>query len=307
MQLLLQFLAQPFPRDTNAVFAFKGAVYPYLMFPLLIRPWALRYGAIQVLAAISTSFASIQGQLSQTFLGQQSTFWLGSLDELSKHDYDQLIKYLEQYEGPHRVLFYTANELKLAHGQTIEIPQKLSMQDAYSLVQGDEQFQLRVKTFINAIYKQVGECTIDQACLMVQYGALIGRHHTHFIQEWLAKIIPGEASLFTLSTYFFARKPSLFYKEWLLIKDNYPDVFWIIYWSEQVWRASYYIQLRGNNFVAAKRIAYRLPFSFINNDWKKIAPVELMQAHSELYQIDCDVKNGATAPLLEVWFTGWFL
>lgn len=291
----------------NHIVVLKGANYPHLIFSTIIQPLLAQEGqSIQVLDPESVPFATIQGQLAQSFLGQQAIFWLGNIDSVAKNDYEKLKSYLEQYAGPHTVIFFTAKVFSNKNGQSIELPKTLSMKEAYSLVQGDEQFQFRVKTFINALYKQSGNLTFDQACIMMQYGALVGRQRSAFFADWLPKIMVPETSLFTLSTHFFARKPKLFYKEWQKIKNNYPDMFWITYWSEQTWRASQYLKLRPKNFAAAKRIAYRLPFSFINNDWKKIAPASLKQAHHDLYQIDYDLKNGATGPLFDTWYGGWF-
>ena len=304
---LMQLISKYLHEERKPVVALKGADYQHLLFSTIIKPLlSQNEQSIQVLDPSSLPFATIQGQLAQLFLGQQSIFWLGNIDAVAKKDSEKLKNYLEQYVGPHTVLFFTAKEFTSKECKTIELPQTLSMKEAYSLVQGDEQFAFRVKTFINALYKLAGNLTFDQACIMMQYGALVGRQRSAFFKDWLPKIMVPESSLFTLSTHFFARKPKLFYKEWQKIKDNYPDMFWITYWSEQTWRASQYLKLRPKNFAAAKRIAYRLPFSFINNDWKKVAPTQLKQAHHDLYQIDHDLKNGANGPLLDGWYGSWF-
>ncbi len=303
----MQSLSKCLHEESKPVVALRGADYPHLLFPTIIQPLLAQKGQhFQVLDPGSVPFATIQGQLAQSFLGQQLIFWLGNIDMVAKKDYEKLKSYLEQYVGPHTVFFFTVKEFDSKECKTIELPQKLTMKEAYSLVQGDEQFQFRVKTFINALYKLAGDLTFDQACIMMQYGALIGRQRSAFFKDWLPKIMVPETSLFTLSTHFFARKPKLFYKEWQKIKDNYPDMFWITYWSEQIWRASQYLKLRPKNFAAAKRIAYRLPFSFINNDWKRVVPTQLTQVHHSLYAMDYDLKNGASGPLLDAWYGSWF-
>ena len=89
-----------------------------------------------------------------------------------------------------------------------------------------------------------------------------------------------------------------FFESWNSMSRDYSDLFWTTFWSEQLFKASAYISLNnGKNFLQAKRIAYRLPFSFIQKDWKMLKVHELAQAHNQLYAIDMNIKNGLNAHL----------
>jgi hypothetical protein len=115
-----------------------------------------------------------------------------------------------------------------------------------------------------------------------------------------------ELSLFTLSQYFFARDGMRFFKQWSILKDQYAAPFWISFWSEQLWRASSFIELsEQHNFAEAKRISFKLPFSFIQRDWKNVTVQELKRAHDVLYHCDCAIKNGGDPNVLELFYTDY--
>ena len=98
----------------------------------------------------------------------------------------------------------------------------------------------------------------------MHYAKVLGANTDYFISAWLEKIITPERSLFTLSTYFFAKKAQLFFAEWKNIFGQYSEQFWIAFWSEQLWRAHHYVDYsKAKQFALAKKIGYRLPFTFM--------------------------------------------
>ena len=299
--------ANQFTSDTPVV-CITGAVYPYLVFPTLLRQALADAGhTIQMLDVSAHEPAAVYAQLEQSFLGQRCFFWLGNLSALPKGSYEQWIGYLGSYKGPHYVGFFSEPTPALKALGQIEFSDRLTAAQAAALFEGHRAFVPRAKVLLKDVYKQCDTLTFDQICLLVQYGRLVGRHHMAFLREWLPKLIVPDQSLFSLSAAFFAKDTKAFYAQWGVMKEQYPDLFWISYWSEQLWRASQYVQCRPDNFTQAKRIGYRLPFSFLNNDWKKGEPTKMRQAHHELYQIDYNLKNGATGPLLDLWYGRWFV
>ena len=56
----------------------------------------------------------------------------------------------------------------------------------------------------------------------------------------------------------------------------------------------------------AKTMAFRLPFSFIQTDWKKYAPAELRAAHDFVYGMDHQLKNGGDAFCFDLFYSKFF-
>ena len=126
------------------------------------------------------------------------------------------------------------------------------------------------------------------------------------MQTWFEKIVVPEESLFSLAQFFFARKKDAFFKVWLNLKDEYNGAFWTTFWSEQLWKAYHVVSLRKEgNFAAAKQMESRLPFSFLQKDWKTFDAKELSHAHDFLYSIDHRLKNGLSDNGLEIFYHGF--
>ena len=96
---------------------------------------------------------------------------------------------------------------------------------------------------------------------------------------------------------------------WDTFEAEYPMTFWCAYWSEQLWRAyhaRYYLDRQ--QMQQAKSIAYRLPFSYMQKDWKKSTLIELRNAHQWIYELDLAYKNNIeTQAGIDLFFTKFFL
>jgi hypothetical protein len=53
------------------------------------------------------------------------------------------------------------------------------------------------------------------------------------------------------------------------------------------------------DYAEAKKVGYKLPFSFIQRDWKNHSIEELKQAHQGIYELDYRIKNGGDESFLE--------
>jgi hypothetical protein len=149
--------------------------------------------------------------------------------------------------------------------------------------------------------------SLDHACILMHYARLLGANTDQFVHQWLDKILMPERSLFTLSTHFFAKKPKVFFELLGHIGGEYPEIFWVSYWSESLWRAHYYVALnQTKQFGEAKKMSNRLPFSFIQRDWKLHSPSALKKAHQQLYEIDFALKNGASEGMLDLFYSKFF-
>jgi hypothetical protein len=105
--------------------------------------------------------------------------------------------------------------------------------------------------------------------------------------------VTPQASLFALSDAIFQKNKKLALPLWHSVRDTFSIQFWLSFWSEQTWRAYWYIILmRAGRVSDAKKIAYRLPYSFIQKVWRQYDPNALIKAHAFLYDIDSASKNG---------------
>jgi hypothetical protein len=63
--------------------------------------------------------------------------------------------------------------------------------------------------------------------------------------------------------------------------------------------------MERREMVEAKKVGFRLPFSFMQRDWKKTSVHELIQAHDCIYALDYGLKNGGEF-WMELFYTKFF-
>lgn len=291
----------------NKVVCFKSKEYTPVFFATLfkvLRPNSLNINFINI---SDLDILNLKLQLEQSFLGNNNFYWLGNITNYKYKK--ELILYLNSYQGPHYVTFFindeeiiSFNKLTITYDGFITLDEYNSLLVLWPNVKQD-----LIRIFIKKIFELSSKLSLDQFCIFVNYSLLLGARHSSFMSDWLEKILISNQSFFTLSKHFFAFEPKSFYKYWNIISNNYSSVFWTTYWSEQLYRAFNFILLRkqGKN-LQAKQVAYKLPFSFIQNDWKKASLSELREAHQFIYDLDCSIKNGASDFSVELFYVKFF-
>lgn len=255
-------------------------------------------------------FNMIQAQLETTFLGQRTFYWLKSAVDLDEKKRKQLIAYLAQYQGPNIVGVFVALESQTSpEGVEIIVEPLIDQKTFTQLVTYlSVNSTLATRQLMDRVFKQNDMIPLDTACLLMSYGRVLGANSEYFISSWLEKILTPERSLFTLSTYFFAKKGQLFFKEWSRIRADYSEQFWIAFWSEQLWRAYHFVEYtRAKQPAMAKKIAHRLPFTFMQRDWQQFKVNELRNAHHYLYEIDSALKNSGDPVGFDLFYSKFFL
>ncbi|MCB9492943.1 MAG: hypothetical protein H6679_01560 [Epsilonproteobacteria bacterium] len=256
---------------------------------------------------------SLNAQLSQTILGQQLFFLLGNIEEIkNKKQREEIITFLLAYRGPHYVTFFIP-ELKNKPSkdiQTIVLDQAVDHKtfSALSTFLTLKHSQGK-QAIIKKIFSSVQSMSLDQACMLSCYIDLINPKTASETHDYVLRLLSTELpSLNQLSEHFFAKNAPEFFSTWTQVKDEYPDVFWVTFWSEQIWRA-YHVKkfLAAQNFVHAKRMSYRLPYSFLNRHWKTFKLSDLADAYSMLYTIDYSIKRGSTFTSLDLFYAKHFL
>ena len=290
------------------VVALQAPVYPALFAHAVLEKMARESGQKPTVLDLSThDVGQIKLRLSTSFLGQTCLYWLGDTSQLSLKNSAVLMNFLASYQGEHNVLVYTQQVLKGPACITIECPEKVNekLLSELTVLYTSEQ-QKRIQVLVRAVYKRVAVLTLEQALLVLDYAQVLGANRELFFDEWFDLLIKPEMSLFQLSSLLLAGDPA-FWQLWSRVKPAYEFPFWVSYFSEIFFRAYHYGQYRKQNqLIEAKKIGYRLPFSFIQRDWQKIDRGLLCAAHDRLTTVDYQLKNGATPVVLDSVFVRFF-
>lgn len=303
-------------KPERAIYVLVDQEYSYLFLAWLKQALKLAGVNFTSLDLMSTDLAGIKSSLAMSLLGQNMFFWLGDITVLPAKKRLELLQYLNLYTGPHRVVFFSTpedlvninnskNNLELINLEQIELTGVAIAKLAELYTQS---YNLKLApVFLNKLTKLKTKLTLDQCCLLFYYMTAFGDRCELFFEQWLSKIVVLEQTLFDLSTQFFARKPEKFFLAWEKFGADYTAQFWTAYWSEQLFRAYYFVQLQqAGDLGGAKRIAYRLPFSFTQTDWRKFSTPELYQAHNFIRAADFELKSGSTEILLDLFYLKFF-
>ncbi len=251
----------------------------------------------------TTPFTNILSMLETSFLGMSSIYWLKNITQLDKKHKINLISYLNTYKGPHQVIIFS-NE-NVATG--IQIPTVVSWKHLTSLA---DFLNIKNKVLVLKYLKKVSEkystFSLDQACLVFSCLQVMGKSDP---DVYIEKILGSENSLFKLSQLFFEKDSANFYLLWHRVCDEYPITFWSNFWSDQIWRAHYvFYYLEKQQYALAKTFSFKLPFTYIQRDWKKTTRQELKKAHQFIYEVDLSFKNNnETIASLDLFYMNFFL
>ncbi|MFC1841635.1 hypothetical protein ACFLYA_01055 [Candidatus Dependentiae bacterium] len=302
--------------DQHYIFHFRlqGGQYPLLFFSFLMKKLKQIIPFDIETIHLDTEKESIaKSKIATTFLGQKKLYWLENISDLKSKDRSKWVKTLQPYCGPNIVAFFSDTDVKLGAKKAIVVDLDPFVDQKTFLKLSEFCSELLTKSFAKIFSTSTGlragplsknkKLTLDMFCMLMRYTFLVGKNHKEFIDTWLNKIIEPEKSLFTLSQYFFDRNAQKFFALWLNIKDDYQEQFWITFWSEQTWRACNVVQLIQAKKVAdARRVSFRLPFSFMQRSWRNFNTVELKNAHDFLYKIDYSLKNGGDPFSLDLFY-----
>jgi hypothetical protein len=251
---------------------------------------------------------SFYAHLQQTTLGMQYFYWLGNIFEtFPKKHKKNAHEFLAAYNGPN-IVVYCASSTEAAPG-AIKIPRLIDQQDFNEIISFfGKEFHEKKLNLINKIFEQAPTITLDFSCSIIAYLELTSIQMLDQLYEYLLKTLKTQPSLSLLSEYFFSKRSHEFFVLWNKLANEYPEIFWITFWSEQLWRAYYTKKfLTQQNFSKARKMSFRLPYSFIKRDWEKIKLKDLADLHDQMYCIDYALKIGSTFCSLEKFYLNHFL
>lgn len=260
---------------------------------------------------LELEISGLQKTLQTSFLGQYQTFWFGNVGLLSsKKKRQDWFEYLYYYQGPHQIIGFVTDDdgyKKSEHHLIVQIQdyydsQSISKLDfLYSKNNSDQ-----TAHFYGKLFRHQKQLSLEQICLLHSYAGLVGKNADLFFDEWLPYFVQQDVSLFYLAQLFFKKKAHLFFDQWLHIRLQYSDQFWTVFFSDQLFKAYFYVVLGGRIDQANKPLTFGLPFSFLKYDWKLFTLEQLQTAHQLLYVVDLELKNGGSLFALDNFFLQFF-
>jgi hypothetical protein len=250
------------------------------------------------------------GLLQTSFLGASLVYWLHGLEQVDKKYKTTLLPFLARYTGPHTVIIFVPAADCPADTKSlmIQIPAHVTSALLLSLIS----FFTRKKNallqkFAQTVVSKYDNISLDQACMIIAYMQVMGKSDA--TADIFEQILASEKSLFILSQYLFAKDAKNFYALLPNFTADYTLAFWTTFWSEHLWRAYHaHSFMEKNQVQQARAMATRLPFTFLQRDWKKSTLVELKNAHQFIYDLDVAFKNGnETETGLELFYSKFLL
>ena len=291
-----------------------------------VRRMAQEHGGLPVQPLrVEQGLSASYAQLQTSFLGSSWRYSLSS-SLLDARETRELLAYAENYQGPHKLMLFVTSEQAQALKNQIVIQLDEPVDETLCLKLASflgYTLSLNAQRMLRRIFKEQPRLSLASALMIIEYTLLAGaslvgtssediqnalnsfdpeRVRQNAAQDALVEdslleqfrgMLKSESSLFTLSQLFFAKQPEAFYRYLATIESVYPEQFWISFWSEQLYRAFFYVTyMKKGNQGEAQKIGARLPFSFLQRDWRKHEPADLASSHAFLYELDSALKNG---------------
>lgn len=310
----LQLLLDPTVILSRSVVCFRAHHhYPLLFFSALLQRIKKQYDMpIEIIDLAVHDLASIKGRLETSFLGQTVFCWLRNVSDAPVKVRKELLSYLSTYAGPNRVAFFAYHaDLPRVELRWLDllIPEEIDRNSFVAVATHLYGMQeVYARQCAPLLVSPQTSMQLDDACLLTHYAMLVGsKNVASFTHEWLDRLIKPKSSLFILSKHFFAKDARNFLPVWLQLSTQYSMQFWIAFWSEQVWSAAAYVSLmRKNDRLEAKKVANRLPVTFLQKNWREYSLRELRNAHDCIYSLDYALKNGSSEFGLDLFYSKFF-
>ena len=299
--------------ESTNLFVFHGNEYPVLFFNDLFS-FLKKKDVVSFDRTKNNDIKSFFPLLKQQFLGEKKCYWLGNdIDQSSKKNKSEQLKFLSSYEGPNVVGCFLSGEndcsqFKEQTSCIIELDGIVGHDTCLKLVDFFEALYTdKKKKYIKKFFDGTDGLSLDMVCMLMRYLDVVGIRSFKELEYYVNIVSPFNGSLFLLSQYFFSKNSKSFFALWSKMIGDYPDVFWITYWSDQLWRAHNVVKLLtcGKN-REARRFSFRLPYSFANKEWKRTSTKELLHAYGFLFKTDYGLKRGLSFCSLDLFFSKYF-
>lgn len=273
----------------------SSAEHTLLFWSLFRRKYACR---LLSFPSNSGDFAHWSGELSQSFLGQSTVYWgvLPGVQAKNSKVRQQVIQFLKTYNGPHAVWVLVEEEAigELSSCRRVLVPATIAGAKLFEIAElfGMERSVAVLDNI--ALVPTRSTLLLDTAVQLLLHAGYVPIKQRDAAMVFLHRLLPQEISLVNLAELFFKKEWPAFFKEWSTVVDLYGDMFWISFWTEQLWRAywvCWYMQ-RGQQ-TKARSMSYRLPLSFCTAGWRQASLLTLRQQYEHMAFLDTAIKQGS--------------
>lgn len=294
-----------------SVIVFQGPAYSHSFFMQMLESFKVGLTVDLKTIDIQSGDFGFKSQLGTSFLGMHCIYWLGDTSGLKVKQKDDLMQYLAAYTGPHKVIVFVDSKTEIAKTQhlvVIAMKDKYFFEDAKKMwISQDLRATQKTAVFLHQLYKVKNSFTLDELYLLKNYQELITAESQEFYESWATRLVVPDTSLFTLSQLLFEKKEEAFFRLWLQVKSLYAEMFWISFWSDQLYRAYFFIAFtQEENFAAVKQVSFGLSFSFMKQTYKQYKLYELQKFHEALYAVDSSLKNGGSSYQIDQLYIEFF-
>jgi hypothetical protein len=293
-------------------FCFTGTEHSFRFFTqlfTLLKQYNVLGLPYQHIDSFGREKRELHGLLNQSMLGNNSFFWLGNLSEERESKAAAAFKeFACLYTGPHTISFFIETDQlpKAPVAQVIQLPSMLDYYEFIALATFFQFTDVKKLVLVDELFNNHKQ-PLTRCLEFLDYVSLASSKNPAEFTAYLNIMYENETSLQQLAGCFFAKQEKAFFAHWHAVQNTYPAIFWVIFWSEQLWRAIHVTQfMRQKQFALAKKMSYRLPYVFISQDWQQSNLRELIQAHAFLYQIDFAIKTGSSFCSQDLFFTYYF-
>lgn len=253
----------------------------------------------------AAEFASWSAQLSQSFLGAAEVYWcvIPPAGGKSSKMRQQAVQFLKNYMGPHTVWTLIADEHAgdFAGCRRISVP---------AVVAGSAAEKVAASIGMDrssAVVRALGlvpahlDLTLDALVGLLWHAGYVPMRSQEDSISFLSTLLPHEVTLTQLAESFFKGDRQSFLKKWHELRESYGDMFWISFWTEQLWRA-YWVRwyMKRGQQTRARSMSYRLPASFMNGGWQQVSTQKLFLQYQIVSFFDTGVKKGSFFTMDEV-------
>lgn len=170
-------------------------------------------------------------------------------------------------------------------------------------------FELPATCDCRGLYNLRPNLSLDDSLIFIEHGACVSRKGWDFFAEYSENLLASTVQMRDLSEFFWTKDATKFFSAWSKIAQEYPEQFWISYWSNQFFLAYFFIE-RASSGVKVTPVGqeHALSPNFTwKQGWKRYTKQQCAALHNRLYEVDCELKNGSDEMALQFFFSTHFL
>lgn len=274
----------------------------------LRKKWAEHGQVSQLVSLHELDRAELDVLLNMVTVGEPPLY-IFMIEQETRKLSPKIVQYLTECDGHRRVLI-TPLQHKIITGThtVVEIPEVIDRElwgQVHALAYGDDTTTAlsKIDVIMRHFHQRKQKITLSHMVFLTPYLTVLGRGAGQFVRSWIPRCAFGTLSLFTLSQHLFARDTHNFYPLWFQARERYEDEFWLVYWSDQMWKAyNFVVAMRNQQTETAGVFAKGLPFSFTRGGWRSYKPEVLAHAITTMYAYDCSAKQGGLYVPFEILF-----